>query len=318
MPLPFSLRAYVLATAILGLAACGSQADTNYRGEPLATLSGTVESQSGSAASGPMDAALVWAQVEFSPNAQLIQSINWVGESAPVSGQFPASFTLDVYLPPPSSVIIACPSSSGHVAVANIVAVPAGVNINSSNLVQSVVGEAEQSLLLYLDSDQPAGWTCLPDWGFTFAPTKGFHLVNMVPNSIQPRAYGSCYPAFVEAPGGLQTPVTITLYGNSSPANFSGSGSGCSSVGGIDCLSLCQTKAASCNAPSSQAMTVCEALCGRSPTPSQLSCIQSSDCASLENAFDTTGTLCGIGGSIQLDAGLPESSVPTSNDAGGP
>ncbi len=36
-----------------------------------------------------MDAALVWANVQFSPNSTFVESVNWVGESAPVLGAIP-------------------------------------------------------------------------------------------------------------------------------------------------------------------------------------------------------------------------------------
>jgi hypothetical protein len=39
----------------------------------------------------------------------------------------------------------------------------------------------------------------------------------------------------------------------------------------------------------------CEMLCADSPTPSPLSCIESSTCASLASSFEKTGTACGIG-----------------------
>jgi hypothetical protein len=197
---------------LAALAACSAQAGTSYPGEPLATLTGTVQtaSEDQSPSPAPMDAALVWASVQFSPSEQLIQSVHWVGESAPVSGQFPATFTLNVYQPPPDSALIACPSSSAHIAVAFIVAVPAGTDVTSADLA-GASGEAYDSMVLYLDSDEPSGWSCLANMGFTYAPTKGFHLMTEVPNSIEARAVGACYPAYVEASAGLSTPITLTL-----------------------------------------------------------------------------------------------------------
>jgi hypothetical protein len=315
MSFPLSFRAYAFTGTVLALVACSSQAGTTYLGEPLATLSGTIQSESDSAPTGPMDAALVWAQVNFSPNAQFIQSVDWVGESAPVVGQFPASFTLNVYQPPPTSVLIDCASSSAHIAVAFVVAVPPG------SVGQSVAGEAQDWMLLYLDSDEPAGWSCIPDLGFTFAPTKGFHLLAQVTQSLEFRAEGACYPAYVEAPAGLEAPIAITLYGTTIPwaESFTLSSTACS------CLSTCETKGASCGAPASETTTDCKQVCENEnavpPTASQISCIESADCDTLEDAFKTTGTVCGIGlGGEAIDAGPPDSSVPppSSKDAGAP
>lgn len=193
---------------------CGTQASTSYRGEPLATISGTVTTGAqlpASALPSSIDAALVWAQVQLNANSQLVQAVSWVGESTPVTGQLPAKFTLNVYQPPPSGATIPCPSSSAHIAVSFIVAVDGTVDLSQVDVRSAVVGEANDFMLLYLDSDQAAGWSCLPDMGFTYSPTQGYHLMQEVPNSVQPRAGGAKYPAYVEAPNGLQTQVTVTL-----------------------------------------------------------------------------------------------------------
>jgi hypothetical protein len=62
-----------------------------------------------------------------------------------------------------------------------------------------------------------------------------------------------------------------------------------------DCLSICETKGASCGAPSSAVVPDCLEMCNESPTPAQLACIQSSSCSSLAAGFENDGTVCGIG-----------------------
>jgi hypothetical protein len=62
-----------------------------------------------------------------------------------------------------------------------------------------------------------------------------------------------------------------------------------------DCVPLCEAKAASCGAPSGESTMDCETICGKSPTPSQISCLESSTCESLAAAFEKTGTACGVG-----------------------
>jgi hypothetical protein len=304
-----TLRFLAAPGALLVLAACSSQAATTYPGEALATLSGTVKTSSSTSttpSSGPMDAALVWANVQFSPDEQLIQNVEWVGESAPVSGAFPATFTLNVYQPPPDSALIACPSSSAHIAVAFIVAVPSATSLSGGSLTKAV-GEAYDSMLLYLDTDEPAGWSCLANMGFAYAPTKGFHLMTEVHDSIQARALGACYPAYNEAPAGLATPITLTL----ASIDFTGGTPSCSAD---LCASFCETKAEGCGAPTTAATNDCEALCAQSPTPGQISCIDTSDCDALKNAFDQTGTVCGIGANGSTVSGstneTPDSGPP--------
>ncbi len=60
-------RPLALTLLGLGLAACGAQAAPTYRGEPLATLHGTVTS-SNSALTPPVDAALVWSPSSLAPD----------------------------------------------------------------------------------------------------------------------------------------------------------------------------------------------------------------------------------------------------------
>jgi hypothetical protein len=62
-----------------------------------------------------------------------------------------------------------------------------------------------------------------------------------------------------------------------------------------DCMSLCEAKAASCGAPSGEATMDCETVCGKSPTPSQIECLETSTCESLAASFEKTGTACGVG-----------------------
>jgi hypothetical protein len=61
------------------------------------------------------------------------------------------------------------------------------------------------------------------------------------------------------------------------------------------CLSICETKAASCGAPSGAAAMDCQAMCAESPTSEQIACIQTRTCSSLAAAFEDAGTVCGIG-----------------------
>jgi hypothetical protein len=64
---------------------------------------------------------------------------------------------------------------------------------------------------------------------------------------------------------------------------------------GESCLSMCEAKAASCGAPADSATKDCAAICMHTPTPTQLSCLESSSCSTLASAFESNGTVCGIG-----------------------
>ncbi len=314
-----SLAASPLAVlAVAAVSACSAQVDTSYPGVPLATLSGVAMNVGTPLPTGPIDAALVWASVQFGPNDSLIQSVSWVGESAPVVGQFPASFTLNVYQPPPESSLIACEGSSAHVAFAEVIAVPASADIREGTVGDDVVGRVKDTLVVYLDSDQDEGWSCLPNLGFTFAPTKGFHLVQEVHGTLQPRAAGACYDEMVEPPGGLDTPITMDVGGG--PYSLSSTGPSCAKY---DCESACYAKAEGCGAPSDVAGPDCEEACDDAsalPTASQTLCVEAASCESLE--YDYLGVLasCGISGLSPQGTSysLPSSTGPDAGLTGVP
>lgn len=88
------------ALALLAMAgvllACSSQVETDYRGEPVATLHGFVASRAALESETHLRAAIVWGTTEP----------RFVGEHVDVSGMFPASFSLDVYAAPPEEAEI--------------------------------------------------------------------------------------------------------------------------------------------------------------------------------------------------------------------
>ena len=74
------------------LFACDSQVESDYPGEPMATLRGSVAAGSALTAIPDVAAAVVWNKGD--PRV--------IGERIDVSGEdFPSSFTLDLYAPPP-------------------------------------------------------------------------------------------------------------------------------------------------------------------------------------------------------------------------
>jgi hypothetical protein len=208
-------RSFLLSSIwalVLTAFGCTSQVDDGYRGEPLAKVSGTVETDGTTIAPASVAAALVWAQARFGIGSQQLESLRWLAESTPVTGQFPAKFTLNIYQPPPAEALIACPSSTAHIAAAFVVAFDGAADLSAPDFQKALVGRAAKYLLFYVDSDQAAGWSCFPDLGFTLTtPAKGYHLMQVVPNSTQPRAGGAVYPAYHEAPSGLATEVAITI-----------------------------------------------------------------------------------------------------------
>src|SRR5688572_18255149 len=75
------------------LFACSSQVQSDYPGEPIATLRGEVTAKAANLEAIPdVSAAIVWSQVKP----------EFVGERVDVQGSFPASFKLDLFEPPPA------------------------------------------------------------------------------------------------------------------------------------------------------------------------------------------------------------------------
>lgn len=87
-----------LSSALLmaALGGCSAQATTDYQGDPLFTMTGRVELQ----LSTPATQDLVPTLAFMSPEGSEIRFVE-----AEVSGEFPASFRVDLYTPPPASVI---------------------------------------------------------------------------------------------------------------------------------------------------------------------------------------------------------------------
>ncbi|AKV03313.1 hypothetical protein AKJ09_09976 [Labilithrix luteola] len=184
LPLGSTLLATTALTGILG--GCGAQADTSYRGEPLAELHGTVQQSSthGSSSTPALDAALLFngappgvSTKDYPPRLQ-------IGTSVPVSGQFPASFALQVYTPPPSGALFPCipsqPDGPGRIATASVVAVLHGAD-PSSPKITDLYGTISDYMVIYVDSELPAQSSCPVG-----ALTKGYHLFHYVPTPDKP------------------------------------------------------------------------------------------------------------------------------------
>jgi hypothetical protein len=88
-------RAALPLLAAAMLAGCSAQGTTDYQGDPLFTMTGRVELQLNAATPD-----LVPTLAFMAPEGSEIRFID-----AEVSGEFPASFRVDLYTPPPASVV---------------------------------------------------------------------------------------------------------------------------------------------------------------------------------------------------------------------
>jgi hypothetical protein len=152
------------AVALLG--GCDAQAGADYNGQPLASLKGTVQNQSGIPPAQQIDAALLWlAASSTSPDA--IMSVTPVT----IEKLFPAQFTITIYLPPPAAAL---QQSTLPYAVADVGALVHGASATDIASGTAVLGRVTNPELYYFASDVPAGLMA-QQYG---ALKKGYHLVN--------------------------------------------------------------------------------------------------------------------------------------------
>jgi hypothetical protein len=85
-------------------------------------------------------------------------------------------------------------------------------------------------------------------------------------------------------------PFISLVFACSSTSNATGGGGG-TSTPAANCQSRCEKKATTCGAQSADASQYCTGLCGKQPTESQMGCVESGDCATLQ----ASATPCGIG-----------------------
>ena len=206
-----------LSGAAVALAGCGAQADSSYRGTALAELHGTVQTSSAlSVLPPPLEAALLWGGIAMWADAKASVARPEVGTAVPVSGQFPADFTLQVFTPPSDAALFTCfrtePSRAGKTAIARIVARRQGApSIKPS--ITDLYGSAAEYVVLYSDTNLPAASDCPVG-----ALSKGYHLFKSTPTLDKPGCVRagvddpSCngpWP-FVEVP--LSTKLTLVLW----------------------------------------------------------------------------------------------------------
>src|SRR5262245_21473559 len=110
----WSSMTLLAAAALVG--GCDSQAGSDYYGQPLAVLKGTVSSQSGVPPAQQIDAALLWRAPSGSDQIMSATPVT-------IMKMFPAQFTITIYLPAPSA---AFQSTTLPYAVANVGAITHG------------------------------------------------------------------------------------------------------------------------------------------------------------------------------------------------
>lgn len=106
-------RVFVAAPALmLGLVGCGSMADSDYQGETLMKIEGSIVS--GESNLPPMEVALLW---QINPDAQGCERTADHLARVKTEGMFPAAFRLLVTQPPPAAAFVGdSPVAEAYVA----------------------------------------------------------------------------------------------------------------------------------------------------------------------------------------------------------
>jgi hypothetical protein len=159
------------------LVGCDAQAGSDYSGQPLVTLHGTVNNQSGQPPSYQIDAALLWLERSATPDA--------IMSATPVQIEkvFPAQFTITIYLPPPTSVL---QSTTLPYAAANLGAISHGASPADIASGAALFGRLSDPLLYYFRTDVPAG-SLERQYG---ALKQGYHLLTRT-QTVDPNALPS-------------------------------------------------------------------------------------------------------------------------------
>lgn len=208
------------ALGFLALTACGSQASTSYRGEPLAMFQGSVQNSEADPILPPVPplvVALSWGGTPLGSDAKTAIYTPQTSSAVALSGEFPASFSIQLFVPPPDNALFSCfpdaPARAGKLASAQIEAVLESSIGKTLTDIRDLYGSVPDTTVLYADVDLEAGNACIPA-----GISKGYHLgtitrgpdltgcVRGAPDD--PKCNGPLL--FIEAPIGA--PLTLTLH----------------------------------------------------------------------------------------------------------
>ncbi len=112
-----------LTLTCAALAACGSVADSDYRGEPLASLRGTVTAAAGLTIDRPIDVSILWLHEDDDGDGDSLTT-----QSVTVEGSFPSNFELVLNEPPPEGVLSVDEATGNAFVMGFVVAAPSGTD----------------------------------------------------------------------------------------------------------------------------------------------------------------------------------------------
>ncbi len=198
--------AWVLLVASAA-AACDLQAGTDYLGEPLARLTGTITSSVDEPPSS-LRPLLGWSNTA-SPGGD-----TGVVEEAMVTVEFPSRFRFEIYRPPPDQGLNdytrgGARPDEARIGIAHIAAWPAEIDPQEVNgETPEVYGIAERHLLIYVDRDvQPGTFSAGLLGGDVEA---GFHVMDVIKNG-EPGCQDDVFDCMQPAPADLDTDIQVRI-----------------------------------------------------------------------------------------------------------
>ena len=180
----------ILSLALpLLLAACGDpQVGSDYPGEALLTVQGTITNELDEAPAGPIDAVLVWNIEKQGDGTE-----NFPVRATAV-GSFPASFTLSVHEPPPESGLNDFSELGLDGTRVGIGIIVAARSEDYADSEPTWLGVDEHHVIVYVESemDEDGAWSKL--FGGPLAP--GYHVMDSAPRERGSALYAEGQAAF--------------------------------------------------------------------------------------------------------------------------
>ncbi len=194
-----TIKSFSLLFIPLALAACDSQMGPDYEGEALATITGSVHTTASSAPSD-LEAFLVWNNSSGSPDTV-------TGQSVAVDGNFPSTFELNIFTPPPQTALNYFPNE-GHIGVAFITALPVGTELDTEDEPSGPFAISEDYMLVYVQEDILPGSSSEEFLGE--ALPAGFYIMDVI-DVDDPACPGDLFDCLRRAPDGMDTEIDLNV-----------------------------------------------------------------------------------------------------------
>lgn len=195
-----------IVVAALAAAGCDAQTTDDFPGDPLARIGGTVVNTSAVPAGG-LEILVIWINEAASPEV-------FVGDRGSVETEFPSSFQLELFRPPPRDAMLPVsfdeldsPDPQGpRFGLAWITAFPPGIELaeDDGEEYDGPFGVSEQHVLCYVEADATLWIGGEPEL------SAGFHILQVI-DVDDPECLDDDFDCLVPTELDLDTPVEIRI-----------------------------------------------------------------------------------------------------------